>query len=214
LVKIRKDAWKSEEDEILRNLYQYASKNTIMSLLPNRTWGAIRRRAKQLGLFRGYYTPPLDILPQLDINEATRVWLACAIDCEGNISLVKRKRTDLVNGFNLLPQIGLSNTNKEFIETFINKTFPNIVRLKVLKRFEKSGGKHKDKYYVQIFRMPLVYSLLKEIRPYLIIKRQQADLVMEFIELEDMRLRNRVKYGQSYLSRQLEIFEEVRKLNG
>lgn len=208
--------WTKQEDQVLFELYQrydVSNKEEILSRI-NRSWGSISRRAKDLGLFRGNYIPPLDRLPKYKPNAQDCIWLACAIDCEGNISLTKRKRRDLPNNFNLLPSIQFCNTNIGIVESFRNRTFPNEVKLRTLKRIENSHGKWKDKHFIIIARMPLVYSLLKKIKNNLIVKNKQAEAVMEFIKLENKRIKARIKYGQKYLDRQLEIFEEVRNLNG
>jgi hypothetical protein len=174
--------------------------------LPRRTWYAIKRRAKQLGLFRGFYIPPLDRAPKLDMSETDRVWIACAIDCEGHISLYKSSK-------NFLPRIGFCNSNRDIVEEFIRKISPKI-KLRVIER-SKVNRRWADKYYVHIFDMGLNYSLLKEIRPYLIVKKKQADLVMEFIEVRDKQLRKRTLYDRiNYDPRLSKIVEEVRKLNG
>jgi len=211
----RKDGWTKEEDQVLFELYQttdLSNKKEILRRI-NRSWGAIRRRAKQLNLFRGNYIPPLDRLPEYNPSLEIRTWLACAIDCDGNISLYKRKRNDLTNKFQLLPAVSFQNTNRKIVEVFIERTFPNILKLRVDRRSGRTGGRHKDKYYTLVARMPYVYALLENVKEHLIVKKKQAEKVMEFIEIENERLKNRVKYGRKYLPRQLEIFEEVKSLN-
>lgn len=53
-----------------------------------------------------------------------------------------------------------------------------------------------------------VFGFLSRIRSALIFKKQQANLVMEFIEL-----RRTAKYGDGYAGRQDEILKEIRRLN-
>jgi len=52
-LKGRKDLWNSSEDDILREHFEWAPKNRLLMLLPNRTWSAITQRGwKTLGIFR------------------------------------------------------------------------------------------------------------------------------------------------------------------
>ena len=47
------ELWQKEEDEILTEHFQYASKNYLMNMFPNRSWNAIlRREIKKLNLSR------------------------------------------------------------------------------------------------------------------------------------------------------------------
>ena len=58
----------------------------------------------------------------------------------------------------------------------------------------------------------IIYAVLKQIRPYFIIKGKQADLVMEFIEIIDDIKRN--NDGRiAYTERVHEIYKELKKLN-
>jgi len=205
----RKDAWTEEEDEVLRELYprfDTSNRDEILSKI-NRTWGAIRRRAKQLGLSRGNYIPPLERLPPFNPSKEERVWLACAIDCEGTITISRRKRLDLALGYHLLPFVSFCNSHRGIVRTFRNLTFQNL-RVEAQLR-----PPWKTKYAVNIRRQPQIYAFLKAIRDFLIVKQRQADLVIEFIEIENSRLTLKQKYRHQYTERQLEIVEEVWKLN-
>lgn len=209
----RKDRWTEQELIDLKRLYREAPLDELLNALPCRSYRAIRKEASVLGLCRGNYIPVFDKLPIYTPSIAERTWLAAAIDCDGNISLVKRMRHDLANKFNLLPYLQFSNTNKKLVQEFINRTFPNELKISTIWRAEKSRGKHKDKHCAQITQMPLTYSLLVAIEPYLIAKREQANNIIEFIKIEDKVLRDRVKYRHHYWPRQLELFRENRALN-
>jgi len=48
----RPEYWSKEEIEILQEHYTYSSKEELCSLLPKRTWSAIQKKARELGLQR------------------------------------------------------------------------------------------------------------------------------------------------------------------
>lgn len=211
MVTSRKNGWKAEEDSVLREFYRTIADNRdeILTKIP-RTWGAIRKRAKQLGLFRGNYIPPIDRLPDYRPSEKVKVWLGCAVDCEGSIMIAKRLGPALTNGFSLLPVVDFCNTKRDIVERFRELTFPTLN----LSKCDRNNPRWKAKYTLKVAKMPFVYVLLKKISPYLVIKNNQANLIIEFIEIESARLRSRTKYRRPYLPRQIEIFKELKNLNG
>lgn len=204
--------WIQEEDNILQKLYATGKQEEIMALIPKRTWKAIRRRAKQLNLSRGWHVPPLNRLPSFNPSEKTKTWLAAVIDCDGCIALNKHHVKERVKGFTILPQVRFCNTNIQIAQRFRKLTFQNDSSLATSYR-HKNNPKWRDKYSVYVSRTPLVYALLSKIKDDLIVKRKQAELVLEFIEIEDERMRKREKYGRPYTQRELEIWEEMKKLN-
>lgn len=193
----RKDGWTEQEDNNLKTLYKTGNQQQLMELMPSRTWGAIRRRAKQLGLYRGNYIPILSRLPVFNPSSIEAVWLACAVDCEGSISIRKNR---------FLPVISFCNTNREIVENFKRLTFQVAIVPNV-------RPPDKTIYRLAITNMAQNYVFLKAIQCFLITKQNQALHVLEFIEIEHERLKNHKKYGYGRTRRQMELFKEIKTLN-
>lgn len=198
---IKKKQWSSEDIKLLREIYSHSSKEEILQKV-NRTWGAIMKRSGELKIRRSLL-PPLDKLPTFVLDEGSKIWLACAIDCEGSIGLGKAK------GRFYNPSISIDNTNEDFL-----KHFRKLVTCthKVISLDSKRYENRKNIYKFDMASMPWVYVLLTQIRPYFIIKGQQADLLIEFIEIIDEIKRNndgRIVYPK----RVHEIYDQLKKLN-
>lgn len=198
----KKRRWSHKELEFLKEIYPTGQKKQILTEI-KRTWEATVKRAGDLGIYRGALLPPLEQLPDLVLDEKSKVWIACAIDCEASLGLSLTKR-----GF-YNPYISINNTKKALLNHFrklvgcIHKT----IRLQD-KRYEN----RKNIYQFDMGSAPWIYVLLKQIRPYFVIKRKQADLVVEFIEILDGIKRN--NNGRiAYTERVHEIYGELKKLN-
>jgi hypothetical protein len=68
-------------------------------------------------------------------------------------------------------------------------------------------GKHSTSYQLNINTQP-TYSLLKQIRPYMVIKTKQADLAIEFVE------RQMIPSQKADRSWQIEMKAAMQALNG
>jgi len=117
------------------------------------------------------------------------VWLACAIDGEGCISLSKSWQKT----------VNVTNTKYDFVEKAAILMNTN-VEIK-----ENTKGNRKTLYIAEIRDRTKIAQLLESILPFLLIKEQHAKLMIEYCEL-----RERYIYHQP---REYEIYEELRKLN-
>jgi hypothetical protein len=198
----KKRRWSHKELELLKEIYPTGQKKRILREI-KRTWEATVKRAADLGIYRGALLSPLEKLPNLVLNEKSKVWIACAIDCEGSLGLGLTKR-----GF-YYPYISINNTKRALLNHFrklvgcIHKTI----------RFDnKRCENRKNIYQLDMGSAPWIYALLRQIRPYFIIKGKQADLVLEFIEILDNIKRN--NNGKiAYTERVHEIYGALKKLN-
>lgn len=101
-------------------------------------------------------------------------YIAGIFDGEGHISL---KRTS-VKKYSLVPYVGITNTNIELLN-YIHSIFGGkIITLKI-----KNAMKHKQAYYLG-FRKGEVIKLLNSIKPFLLIKKNQCEIVLNFIKLK------------------------------
>lgn len=194
--------WTAKELQLLREIYPLGLKEEIVERM-DRTWEAIINKAGDLKTYRGALLSPLQKLPNLSLDVKSKVWIACAIDCEGSLGLELTKR-----GY-YYPFISINNTKKKLL-----KHFRKLVtqRGKTIRLNTKRDKNRKNIYEFDMGSMPWIYALLKEIRPYFIIKGTQADLIIEFIEILDKI--KRANYGRVvYTKRQHEIYREIKKLN-
>ena len=197
----RADLWTESEDKILREHYIMASPERLMSLLPNRTLIALRARAEELEIRKQQLTKC-----ELGLAEWEKAWLACALDTEGTIGLHSHNYADRPYSYSD-PYVSFTNTDKRLVEFFRELIGGfNVASRKIGETRGKKKG-HKPVFVFQTSKMSLIYTLLKEVRPYLVGKKRQAELLMEFIEI-----RNR-KGLKGHADRQAKINEEVRELN-
>jgi len=123
------------------------------------------------------------------------IWLACAIDGEGCVSLCKGGRW-------FSPQVHIANTQYKFVEEV-----SRITGEKVISRDLR--GNRKRQYYVKISDQRKVVALLQGVLPFLVIKRRQAELLVEWCTSRQ----SRIDYHTPPTKRELEIVEELHELN-
>jgi len=111
------------------------------------------------------------------LTEVEKAWLACAIDAEGSIIFNPDKR-DKRN--HLTRVVVVYNTDKSFIEHFANLVGGHIY----IYDPNKIGKGHfgaKPRYEVYISGKNKILNLLTQIKPYLIIKKEKAQQVIDSI---------------------------------
>lgn len=117
-------------------------------------------------------------VPQLSAAQAS--WLAALVDGEGTIGIYRMGRTDGGSKYKYVGLLEISNTCKPLLEqaavfvgdkSFISNHNPGNVR--------KKGHKPLYKLLLKCRTTPLV---LKQILPWLIVKREQAKLVIEYYD--------------------------------
>jgi len=182
--------WSDDEIRVIKEHYN-APKEVLMSLLPKRTWQSIYYKIRELNLKRRpiVYHRPARVK---NLTMVQRAYIAGLIDGEGYISLCYRKRVrDTVTHNCLHPSVEISNTKKQ-LSIYC----------------QKQKGKWNAAYRLHISAVNDVYELLKQITPFLIIKKKQAILLMQFCEI---RLSSRL--GDGFSQRELDIYKKLRKLN-
>jgi nitrogen regulatory protein PII len=140
-------------------------------------------------------------------------YLAALIDGEGTLTIAKnifhyeseyRKR-----GYTTYrPMLAIANTSQELLEVArdmigAGKVYPPAGK--------KRKASHKGTYRYILYTYEYLLPLLIEIKDYLIVKKRQCELLIEFIE---SRLQKGNKgVGVGYSEREIEIYEEVKRLN-
>lgn len=120
------------------------------------------------------------------MTEPEKSWLACAIDGEGFISL--RNTIDPKTGWRVrCVEIGVVNTDQKFIDEALRLMGAGSLRI-LQPRGQIANTSYAGKksvYNARLKHRDKVVAILKLIRPYLIIKGDKADAVVNFVETTD-----------------------------
>jgi len=127
-------------------------------------------------------------------------YIACAIDAEGSLSFgLSIKNSPIYLNFHL--HCDIVNTNKEWLE-YLCKLL-EISKLEVRDR----GNGMRIIYSLYIPKLKLE-ELLPRILPYLIIKKEHAKVMLEYIKLRKKKGRK-----SPYDNREVELYERIKFLN-
>lgn len=138
-------------------------------------------------------------------SEFASARLAMAVDCEGSISIVKCKDSRRHNGFQYYTQITVSNTCEELIDWIVSN-------FGFSKRPTKSySEKHKPSYMAYITRAKSE-DILWQIRPYLIIKGDLAELALDLRDTMSRKL-GRCIVPDGILAERERLWLAAKKLN-
>jgi LAGLIDADG-like domain len=154
---------------------------------------------------------PMDttIVNPLTLEEKDLVRLAAFIDCEGTITLQRWNKNK--GGCNIQPRVSIFNSDPVFVEHVLD--IYNRLGVKIFIETQKRQSNHKVVYRLVVLGINRVHKVLTAIKPYLINKRGQADVVLEFcmlrIQASMLGRGKQVKYGP----RELELQSHIRLLN-
>jgi hypothetical protein len=112
----------------------------------------------------------VEIVP-LPLSREEAAWLAAVIDCEGWIGMSKSTRS---NGVGYWAVVGVGNTNVKLIDRLFALTGIGVVNLSTRANIKNSKPCH----MWTVTRYEHVRALLMAIRPFLILKDAQADLIL------------------------------------
>lgn len=148
---------------------------------------------------------------QVTLLETQKAWLACALDTEGTLSIYEcQRRSRHTSQFK--SRITICNTNDLFIyeiKKLCPDSFINPKRGNAIQRHE---NRWKSLFEIEL-NVDEARRILVLIMPYLIVKRRQAELMLEFLNLRHINnhLPNRLRGQNSVQYRR--IVEEMKKLN-
>jgi hypothetical protein len=167
-----------EEDDLVKRFYPTESPSYFKDIMPNRTYSSIRVRASRLGVKkdRMFYecTKRWDGDIFKDVDEKDIYYLAGFIDGEGCIR-INQSKSRKVNYTPIHLSVTIVNTNKQIID-WIDKKTNNYGRV-----YEKKNDnpKHKNIFVWAIVGNRKVMSFLSVMKKYLIVKKEQAELLCE-----------------------------------
>lgn len=142
------------------------------------------------------------------MKEVEKAYCAATIDCEGTISISHKSK--LSQKRNVSKTIRVTNTNILLLEWL--KAVTNLGKVSLLSTKSTFFDRRCKPLYGWTLCGKSIKSFLIEIMPYLILKRRQAELMLESIELSWHRGKGK-EYSQEIWQRQIEIKSELNKLN-
>lgn len=156
---------------------RFCSDNCRVKAGYRRTRG-LRTNAERLEAMHGARTPSLALAPE------QAAWLAAMVDGEGCLAF-HRRESRAADGQNYyFPAVtALCNTN----ETLVRHTATLLGGVAKTVRNRVANGKHKGRYEVKVKRLSM-RAFLEAIRPYLVAKTRQADLLLEYLGTHDAML--------------------------
>ena len=124
-----------------------------------------------------------------------RIQVATWIDTEGSVALLK-------NNNSLVPYVDFSNTSEALVKRFIRDS-------NAKGSFEeiKRNKRAKICYRFRIYKHNEVKQLLESITPFLIARKQQAELLLDYC---DLRL---INPGSRLTEKEWEIYSKLKNLN-
>ena len=138
-------------------------------------WAALQRthktRSDVTALIQGTKAPAFE---WTDVQAA---WLAAIVDGEGTIGVWRERRPGNTSGFRYRAVIQVFNTHLALVETVSSL----VAGWHCVKRKEPPQSHHKTCYRVEVNRRA-VRAVLERIAPFLIVKKNQADLVIRFCQ--------------------------------
>lgn len=198
--------WTPSEEKILAELYPRHPREGICKKIPNHTWAAIQVRAeKRLNLRRvAYYRYIHKVAIPLSCSEAELAYIAGLFDGEGSCSF----SGGLTRTFRLkktpIPAISISNTHLGALEFVKNRTGTGHLNPN---KHQLPNRKQVYAWYLHSYEP--VYYFLKAIMPYLIIKRDKAELMVRFCELRLTQLKNSFTCPTPYTDEQIALLSQM-----
>ena len=119
--------------------------------------------------------------------------LAWAIDCEGSVKLAKRKKP-----LEYHPAIEISMCDYDFLDELLAHFQMGTITIRQ-RRFP-----HRDLYCWKIQRKEHLFFVLPKIIPYLIIKKQKAQILLQFLQIKK-------DYRDPYIKRSEKVILERRQ---
>lgn len=134
----------------------------------------------------------------MSLEEVEKAYIAGIIDGEGTITLTRHHRNETP-----APNVSISNNDLTLLHWIKRKVGGTIITK------GKKKQHHKESYTWHL-RFDKAIGLLNEIRDYLIIKRQHADLIIAKYKSVTHRTG---KYTPEMLKKKAELVAEIRRLN-
>ena len=180
-----------EEDDWLRENYSRSNHAMLLSRFPNRKLNSICDHANQsLGLRKDRNA--LDFgYPKVDtmighLSEIEKAYLAGILDGEGCIALVRNNGRKNKSGYpEYYPRVSIGNTSVA-LQSWFEKHMPNIGIFVYHARPHDNNPMHRNLWEWTLNGNRRCMVFLSEISPYLVVKKEQAELLSQgYVTLDD-----------------------------
>jgi hypothetical protein len=149
--------------------------------------------------------------PPRQLSETERMWLAGVIDGEGSIFIVKLTRGLAAQGrrgFRYIPVISLSSTSEAFV-----RKVREIIGRGAVNFTEEKRLNWKDKWYYRCGGL-VVRGLLPQLLPHLLIKREVAEKMLQYLTFVDANpIDGRMEIPSGYYERLDSLYLAVKESN-
>ena len=142
------------------------------------------------------------IVDKLSLQQ--RGYLAAFLDGEGGIQITKSFRKGRRRRLSLHPVVYFTNSNLHVIRTI--KTWLGAGAIIVARQREG----YRPQYVLHITGVRNIRRLLRSILPFLIVKRKQAELMLEFC---GSRERPKIGEGRKFTQREIRLYRGLKNLN-
>lgn len=199
--------WTWEELDTLKNCYSNLSKEELFKVLPKKDWTSIRHKAQELGLTLNYDRwykrnwKNFGDFKNIILSDTDRGYLAGIIDGEGTIKIIKAKQKQWKTAY-YAPFISITNTDPKLM-SYLRE----LVKIGSFYVEKRTKPQHRTKMVYNIASIKGVKQILDQIKDLLIVKKRNAMLVLEFIEIK----KNKTETGVT--PRELELYEQTKKEN-
>lgn len=141
----------------------------------------------------------------IKLSDEDYAYLAGIIDGEGSIIIrtVYHNKTSVY----LVPSLIISNTDMNLMN-YIRERFPLKTR-----SLTKDKRKHKIVYQAVITCKKTLKPFLEKIYPFLIVKKKQAELLLNFMESRGDKWNTLPPKERGYTKKEIEIFWRIRRIN-
>lgn len=191
--------WSEAELNLLREGYPKWEKERLQKSLSNRKWKTIEMKARRMGIPRTFAITLPNEHTGLTSEEAS--YIAGLIDGDGAIMLIVNDK------IHYNPIVQINSVHPDFLRNIQGRINQNR-RYCCMKSCPITGFQRRPMYKIQC-NSRKAYPLLKEILPFLRLKKRQAELLIEWLESRYSRKEFRIPYTQ----REREIYKEIKLLN-
>lgn len=205
---VKKDYfWTLDELNTLKEIYSHMSKRELLKTL-EKNWTSIRHKAFELGLVKAPHMrysanwKNHGIVPIL-LTEFQKGYITAIIDGEGSICIVKASdKRQVRHHIYLAPLISIVNTDP--------KLMAGVRDMLKVGRFYKEPRRiayYKDKYVYTVASINGCKQILEQIKNTLIVKKRQAEFVLQLIAIKEKKTTGVVT------PEEIKLYEEVKRLN-
>ena len=191
------NAWTPDQDELLRTHYGDMPWPELLQLVGGRSRQAVVVRAMHLGVGRLVWGGQPD--RPLVFTDVEAAYIAGFTDGEGCLSADHKWHE---------PQITWVNTDQAVLSHIAG-----LIGVGARIAARKKNPRWKQVYSLSVTAMPTVEAVLRQLLPYLITKRRQADLLLGLVDLKKQKYWGDHPANAALSEQESEIVSQLRNLN-